>query len=81
MHSTRIERFRARATARVERRIVAAAPHAVKYVRPVPADKATGLVAAVYAQVAEDFQITAPLVLHSPVPPLLAGVWAVSGRR
>src|SRR5262245_61312217 len=66
--------FRVRATARVERRIVAAAPHAVKHVRPVAAEEATGLVAAVYRQVAEDFQITAPLVLHSPVPQLLVGV-------
>src|SRR5262245_59399633 len=74
MPSTRIERFRVRATARVERRIVAAAPHAVKYVRPVPVEEATGLVATVYGEVAEDFQITAPLVLHSPVPDLLAGV-------
>jgi AhpD family alkylhydroperoxidase len=77
MRSTMIERVRARATARVERRIVAAAPHAVKYLRPVPAEEATGLVAAVYGQVVEDFQITAPLILHSPVPLLLAGVWTV----
>jgi AhpD family alkylhydroperoxidase len=49
----------------------------VKYVRAVPVEQATGLVATVYGKVAEDFHITAPLVLHSPVPDLLAGVWMV----
>jgi AhpD family alkylhydroperoxidase len=43
----------------------------------VPPEAATGLVAAVYAQLAEDFQITAPLVLHSSAPRLLAAVWCV----
>jgi len=68
-------RIRARVTERIEQRVVATAAPAVKYVHAVRPKEATGLVAEVYAQLAEDFQITSPLVLHSPVPRLLAAVW------
>src|SRR5262245_50813111 len=77
MHHTRSGRMRARVTERIEQRVVATATQAVKYVHAVPPEAATGLVAAVYAQLAEDFQITAPLVLHSPAPRLLAAAWCV----
>ena len=72
-----MDRIRARVTERIEGRVVATAADAVKYVRAVPPAEANGLVAAVYAQLTEDFQITAPLVLHSPTPRLLAAVWCV----
>ena len=72
-----MDRIRARVTERIEGRVVATAADAVKYVRAVRPAEANGLVAAVYAQLTEDFQITAPLVLHSPTPRLLAAVWCV----
>lgn len=50
----------------------------VKYVAPVPAEAATGLVAQVYAQVAEEMRLVVPpALLHSPVPEVLAGYWAL----
>jgi AhpD family alkylhydroperoxidase len=75
MHKNKTGRIRARVTERIEQRVVATATHAVKYVHAVPPEEATGLVAEVYQQLAEDFQITSPLVLHSPAPRLLAAVW------
>ncbi|WP_409495136.1 carboxymuconolactone decarboxylase family protein [Amycolatopsis sp. cmx-11-12] len=48
----------------------------VRYVRPVPAGKATGLVRDVYRQLERDFGMLAPPVaLHSPSPPVLAATW------
>jgi AhpD family alkylhydroperoxidase len=48
----------------------------VRYVHPVPASAATGLVAAVYQQVAEEMRLVVPpAMLHSPVPDLLAAYW------
>lgn len=51
---------------------------AVHYVKPVPRGHATGLVAAVYAQMEEEFALVPPLTIHSPVPEILAGVWCVA---
>jgi alkylhydroperoxidase family enzyme len=48
----------------------------VKYVTPVSAAAATGLVAQVYAQVGAEMGIVVPPVLvHSPAPELLAAYW------
>ncbi|RZQ61299.1 carboxymuconolactone decarboxylase family protein [Amycolatopsis suaedae] len=50
----------------------------VRYVRPVPPRRATGLVEAVYRQVERDFGMLAPPVaLHSPAPEVLAASWAL----
>ena len=51
---------------------------AVRYVRPVSRGEASGLVAAVYEQIAGEFALVPPMTLHSPVPEILAGVWCVS---
>jgi AhpD family alkylhydroperoxidase len=77
MESPAVERLRELVTDRVESRIESAAPEAVKYVEPVRKERATGLVAAVYEQIAADSRLTSPLVLHSPVPPVLAGTWCI----
>ncbi|NJP33642.1 carboxymuconolactone decarboxylase family protein [Micromonospora thermarum] len=48
----------------------------VRYVRPVPAPEAAGVVGAVYAQAAEEQRIVSPpVLLHSPAPPVLAAYW------
>ena len=48
----------------------------VRYLRPVPARRARGLVAEVYRQLEEEFGLLAPPVaLHAPVPELLAASW------
>ena len=62
---------------RLERRVVARGIRQVKYVEVVPVEDATGLVAAVYEQLARDMQILPPAVLHSSVPELLAGAWCM----
>jgi AhpD family alkylhydroperoxidase len=50
----------------------------VKYVTPVPASAATGLVSQVYQQVAEEMRLVIPpALLHSPVPPLLGAYWTL----
>src|SRR5262249_35499543 len=61
----------------VERRVVATGIERVKYVRPVRPEEASGLVGAVYEQLARDFQLLAPITLTSPLPPLLAACWTV----
>jgi AhpD family alkylhydroperoxidase len=71
------ERIRKPFAEHVERRIAAARPSHVKYVHPVRQEVATGLVAAVYAQVATDFKVLPPLTLFSPAPKLLAGAWSL----
>ena len=49
----------------------------IQYIQPIDYDAATGLTAAVFQQMQEDF-LPAPLIaLHSPVPELLAGVWSL----
>lgn len=48
----------------------------VRYVRPVPASAATGLVSRVYRHVeAEMRMVIPPALLHSPAPELLAAYW------
>ncbi len=49
----------------------------VHHVAPVSPAAATGLVATVYAQLRDEFLVAPPFTLHSPVPEILAGVWAV----
>lgn len=71
------ERIKRRFGNRVERRVVATGLARVKYVRPVRPEEALGLVAAVYEQLARDFQLLAPITLTSPVPPLLAAFWMI----
>ncbi len=39
---------------------------------------ATGLVATIYEQMADEFAIVPPLTIHSVVPDILAGVWCLS---
>src|SRR5262249_62115548 len=63
---------------RVETRIVATGFDRVKYIAPVRPEAATGLVAAVYEQLARDFQLLAPITLTSPLPALLAARWTVT---
>lgn len=50
----------------------------VRYVRPVPFGRATGLVRDVYGRLERDFGMLAPPVaLHSPSPPVLAASWVL----
>jgi AhpD family alkylhydroperoxidase len=50
----------------------------IRFVQPVSASSATGKTARVYAGLRDEFGIHAePIVLHSPVPDLLAGAWSV----
>ena len=49
----------------------------IKYVKPVPYGAATGLVADVYQQMQADFLPVPPVTLHSPLPPVMAGVWSM----
>lgn len=46
-----------------------------RYVKPAPYNKASGIVAQIYAQVEEEFFINGPTTTHAVCPPLLAGVW------
>jgi len=71
------ERMKRRFGDRVEKRIVATGFDRVKYIAPVRPEAATGLVAAVYEQLARDFQLLAPITLTSPLPALLAARWTV----
>ena len=72
------ERMKRRFGDRVEKRIVATGFDRVKYIAPVRPEAATGLVAAVYEQLARDFQLLAPITLTSPLPALLAARWTVT---
>ncbi|QDY08410.1 carboxymuconolactone decarboxylase family protein [Micromonospora sp. HM134] len=48
----------------------------VRYVTPVPAGTARGLVADVYAQAEREQKLVVPpVLLHSPAPPVLAAYW------
>ncbi len=48
----------------------------IRYIRPVAARDATGIVAVIYAEVKREFgAIVEPMTLHSPAPAILAGVW------
>jgi AhpD family alkylhydroperoxidase len=60
----------------VKRVVSSATQRQVKYVRPVSAMKADGLVAEVYSQVADEMRIVIPpILLHSPSPESLAAYW------
>jgi AhpD family alkylhydroperoxidase len=48
----------------------------IKYLHPVSAREASGKVLGIYRQIEEDFLLGEPLILHSLVPDLLAGVWS-----
>ena len=63
---------------RVEEQIVRTGVQQVHYVRPVAYENANGLVAAVYEQMRRDFQLLAPITVHSPIPELLAAVWCIT---
>jgi alkylhydroperoxidase family enzyme len=63
-------------TARLLGRAMRSAQGAVKYVRPVRASAAGGLVAKVYQQMERDFGFLAPPIsLHSPSPEVMAASW------
>ena len=48
----------------------------IRYVRPVAARAASGIVAVIYAEVKREFgALVEPMTLHSPAPAILAGVW------
>ncbi len=48
----------------------------IRYIRPVPARSARGLVKEVYGQIKTEFgTLGEPLTLHSPMPALLVGLW------
>ncbi len=48
----------------------------VKYIQPISAGSAKGLVADVYFQIKQEFgSLVEPFTLHSPIPDLLAGAW------
>lgn len=50
----------------------------IKHVKPIPRASATGPLKEIYYQISRDFGLLAePFTLHSPVPELLAAVWAV----
>ena len=61
----------------VARRVISSViQRQVRYVTPVPVGAADGLVASVYAQVADEMKIVVPpVLLHSPAPPVLAAYW------
>ena len=53
-------------------------PGPYRYTAPVPKKAAAGSVAAIYAQIAEEFMLTdGPLMSLSPAPDLLAATWAL----
>lgn len=49
----------------------------IRHLHPVPPGSAHGLVAAVYEQARPEFGLLPPILLHSPNPELLAGMWCV----
>ncbi|MFC7545986.1 carboxymuconolactone decarboxylase family protein [Plantactinospora sp. GCM10030261] len=50
----------------------------VRYLRPVPAVGATGLVARVYRQIADEMLVVVPpALMHSPAPTVLAAYWTL----
>lgn len=50
----------------------------VRYLTPVHPGRATGIVAAVYEQMAREFAVVPPLTIHSVVPEILAALWALT---
>jgi AhpD family alkylhydroperoxidase len=65
-------------TATLAQRMLRRSLTQIRYVSPVQPAAATGLVAAVYAQVERDFGMLAPpIALHSPAPGPLAASWVM----
>jgi AhpD family alkylhydroperoxidase len=63
-------------TARLLGRAMRSAQGSIKYVRPVRASAAVGLVAKVYQQMERDWGFLAPpILLHSPSPEVMAASW------
>lgn len=54
------------------------APHGIRHIAPVSLAMASGQVAEVYREMGRDFMLAPPLTVHSPIPELLAGVWAAA---
>ncbi len=54
-----------------------AAQRKLRYVTPVSFHDATGLVRQAYDQMERFVGLAPPVSLHSPVPEVLAGVWAI----
>lgn len=50
----------------------------LKHVRPVGRGEARGLVSLIYRQIESEYQLVPPLMLHSPVPDLMAAVWGLT---
>lgn len=67
-----------RLSKRVEQQIVWKSATQVKFIRPIASKDARGLVAAVYGQMTQDFQLLTPITVHSIIPELLAGVWCAT---
>lgn len=53
------------------------APLIIKHIDAVPPNDAHGLVADVYKQMKDEFQLVPPVTLHAPIPQLLAAVWGM----
>jgi AhpD family alkylhydroperoxidase len=53
------------------------APRIIRHIKAVPPRQAYGLVADVYGQMKNEFQLVPPVTLHSPIPELLAAVWGM----
>lgn len=49
----------------------------IRHIKPIRYDAATGLTAQVYDQLQADFMPAPLVVLHSPVPDVMAGVWSM----
>jgi len=49
----------------------------IRYIKPIRYDAAKGLTAQVYHQLQADFMPAPLVVLHSPVPDVMAGVWSI----
>jgi AhpD family alkylhydroperoxidase len=63
-------------TARLLGRAMRSAQGSIRYVRPVRASAAVGLVAKVYQQMERDWGFLAPpILLHSPSPKIMAASW------
>ena len=53
-------------------------PKQIKFLTAVPPNEASGVLAEMYQQVREDFQLVPPITLFSPAPDLLAAVWSIT---
>lgn len=53
-------------------------PRDIKYLQAPSFNAVSGLSAEIYQQMAEDFQLVPPIVLHHSLPRVMAGLWAAS---